>query len=203
MKAVHFGAGNIGRGFIGLLFIENGYEMTFIDVDEAKIDLLNTYHQYPVAVIGENETVIRAEGYRGIYARDAEAVTRAIAEADTVTTAVGKEALQFVAPLIARGLAQKLALSKTSCTPMRIMVVACENANDNTAYLKALIAPHLECEQWKEIEDLVSFPNCVVDRIVPNITKHAVDHPLAVSVEEYAQFVVDKTALKDAGSCVK
>src|SRR3989338_3026181 len=99
MKAVHFGAGNIGRGFIGLLFIENGYEMTFIDVDEAKIDLLNTYHQYPVAVIGENETVIRAEGYRGIYARDAEAVTRAIAEADTVTTAVGKEALQFVAPL--------------------------------------------------------------------------------------------------------
>ncbi|MCI9383732.1 MAG: mannitol-1-phosphate 5-dehydrogenase, partial [Lachnospiraceae bacterium] len=32
MKAVMYGGGNIGRGFIGMLFSESGYEVTFVDV---------------------------------------------------------------------------------------------------------------------------------------------------------------------------
>jgi mannitol-1-phosphate 5-dehydrogenase len=31
-KAVMYGAGNIGRGFIGKVFSEAGYEVVFIDV---------------------------------------------------------------------------------------------------------------------------------------------------------------------------
>ena len=40
-KVVHFGAGNIGRGFIGALFSLSGYHVTFVDIADEIIDRLN------------------------------------------------------------------------------------------------------------------------------------------------------------------
>jgi len=54
MRAVVFGAGNIGRGFLGLLLFEAGYEVTFIDVDEARIRLINERREYPVFVLSND-----------------------------------------------------------------------------------------------------------------------------------------------------
>ena len=54
MKAVHFGAGKIGRGFIADLLHETGYEITFIDVNEPLVQELNTYHNYYLYVIEED-----------------------------------------------------------------------------------------------------------------------------------------------------
>ena len=48
MKAVMYGGGNIGRGFIGLLFSQSGYDVTFIDVAEPVVDALNREKRYPV-----------------------------------------------------------------------------------------------------------------------------------------------------------
>ena len=40
-KAVQFGAGSIGRGFIGALLSQSGYQVVFADVAEAIIDKIN------------------------------------------------------------------------------------------------------------------------------------------------------------------
>ena len=54
MKAVHFGAGKIGRGFIADLIHETGYEITFVDVNEKLNDELNKYHNYYLYLIEDN-----------------------------------------------------------------------------------------------------------------------------------------------------
>jgi mannitol-1-phosphate 5-dehydrogenase len=46
MLAVHFGAGNIGRGFIGQMLFASGYEICFIDVNQHVIDDINSLKQY-------------------------------------------------------------------------------------------------------------------------------------------------------------
>ena len=37
-KAVHFGAGNIGRGFVACFLHEAGYQVVFADVVDALVD---------------------------------------------------------------------------------------------------------------------------------------------------------------------
>ena len=51
MKAVVYGGGNIGRGFLGQLLFESGYETVFIDVNCALIDKLNSDHSYPIKIV--------------------------------------------------------------------------------------------------------------------------------------------------------
>ena len=40
--ALHFGAGNIGRGFITPILQENGYEVALVDVDSDLVNKLNS-----------------------------------------------------------------------------------------------------------------------------------------------------------------
>ena len=55
MNAVIFGAGNIGRGFIGALFSQAGLNVTFIDVAKHVVERMNADHQYPLHIVGGKE----------------------------------------------------------------------------------------------------------------------------------------------------
>lgn len=40
-RAIHFGAGKIGRGFIGALLSQAGYEVCFAEADSQLVDEIN------------------------------------------------------------------------------------------------------------------------------------------------------------------
>lgn len=108
MLAVHFGAGNIGRGFIGSLLSNSGYEVCFVDVNAEIVDLLNEKKQYRVVLADETNEEITVQNVRAVNSiSDAEQVIDEIAKADLVTTAVGPHILSKVSSLLTKGLPKK------------------------------------------------------------------------------------------------
>lgn len=189
MKSLVFGAGNIGRGFLGLMLADSGYDVTFVDIDETRVATINRERMYPVYLVtemGDDERVV--SNVSAVSARNAEGLTREIVDTDVILTAVGKKALTAVAPSLAYGILERIRLRPRD--EINVMVIACENVHDNTSYLKTEIMRHIPHEQQSTVKDVVSFPNCMIDRIVPNVAVATVS-PLAVWVEEYSRLAVD------------
>jgi len=191
MKAVHFGAGNIGRGFVGLLLHEAGYEVVFADVNAELIDALAAADSYSVHEVGEQSKTTVVDGFRAINsATDEAALVAEIASADIVTTAVGPRILRFVAPVIAAGLA-----ARADDAP-RLAVMACENAIGATDLLAAELFDGLPDDETRDaLAAKAIFANTAVDRIVP---AQAPDAGIDVTVEAFYEWVVDRSPFAGA-----
>ncbi|WP_368497298.1 mannitol-1-phosphate 5-dehydrogenase [Herbiconiux sp. A18JL235] len=190
MKAVHFGAGNIGRGFVGLILHDAGYEIVFADVNAELIDALAASESYRVHAVGENSSTRTVTGYRALNSgTDTDAVVAEIATADVVTTAVGPTILKFVAPVIAEALGRR----SPDLAPLTVM--ACENAINATDLLRAEVVGRLEGGDGAPELARVVFANTAVDRIVPN---QAPDAGLDVTVEDFFEWAIEVGPFGDA-----
>lgn len=188
MKAVHFGAGNIGRGFIGMILSRAGYEVTFIDVDAALIDELNEKQAYTVILADESEQKETVSNVKGINSMTdkAEAVA-AVRDADIITTAVGASILPIISGVLAEGLS-----ARVEAGTVPVNVIACENMIGGSQALKDHVLAKVDASLAKKISAQVGFPNAAVDRIVPNQTQA---ERLTVSVEPYFEWVVDQSMM--------
>jgi len=109
MKAVMYGGGNIGRGFIGALLSNSGYEVQFVDVVDDVINTLNKEHTYPIRIIkGDSFEDIDVKNVSAVDGKDPVAVAEAIAGAEIMATAVGVNVLKFIIPNIVAGLPNTL-----------------------------------------------------------------------------------------------
>ncbi|EMH4931211.1 MULTISPECIES: mannitol-1-phosphate 5-dehydrogenase [Serratia] len=188
MKALHFGAGNIGRGFIGKLLADAGVEVTFADVNQTVLDLLTSRKSYSVHVVGEQERVERVNNVSAVNS-GSEAAAALIAEADLVTTAVGPQILAKIAGTIAKGLV--LRHQQGNVQPLNI--IACENMVRGTSQLKQHVFAALPQDEQAWVEQHVGFVDSAVDRIVPPADS---SDPLEVTVETFSEWIVDQTQFK-------
>ncbi|RDW90957.1 putative mannitol-1-phosphate 5-dehydrogenase [Coleophoma crateriformis] len=191
-KAVHFGAGNIGRGFVAEFLHKSGYEVVFADVMDSIIDQLQENKSYKVIQVGaEGTSESTITNYRAINSKTHEAdVINEITTADIVTCSVGPNILKFIAPVIAKGIDAR----SNDATPLA--VIACENAIGATDTLANHIKDpkHTAEERLADHHERARYANSAIDRIVPAQEPGA---GLDVKLEKFYEWVVDRTPFQD------
>ena len=131
-KALHFGAGNIGRGFIGKIISEAGYEVVFADVNDKVIDQLNIDHEYEVEVVGAHAEIQTVKNVSGIMSSDIAKVREAGEEVSLITMAVGPNVLK----IIAKSIADIIKDRNSKGIKESLNIIACENMVKGTTFLK-------------------------------------------------------------------
>lgn len=193
LKAIHFGGGNIGRGFVAEFLHNSGFEVVFVDVVDSLIESLQKASSYEVTEIGpEGEKKFTIDNYRAINSKTHEQqVIEEIATADTVTCAVGPNILKFIAPVIAKGIDAREAEKP-------LAVIACENAIGATDTLRGFIEDKLADKS--NLESKAVFANSAIDRIVPEQPK---DSGLNVLIEKFYEWCVEEKPFKGSPPPIK
>ena len=190
MKALHFGAGNIGRGFIGLNLVKSGYDVTFVDNNQSLIEEINQRKTSQVDFVGDNHYSEVVSNVAAINIADEAGVIMLISQADIITTAIGPNILPFITVVIAKGLKQRF-----TSTNKTINVIACENMAQGSTMLKGYIMSHLDVVSRERVAEMTGFPDAAVDRIVPLQSNTDM---LTVKTEPYQEWDINRTQFKGA-----
>lgn len=191
-KLVLFGAGKIGRSFIGQLFSRGGYEVVFVDINKLVIDELNAKGFYKVLIKDVVETVILVEHVRGVYLSDEEVVVKEILNADFIAVSVGQKGLPETIALIARGLVERFNISKYSA----IDIIIAENLRDAANYMESELKKYLPHEY--PINELVGLVETSIGKMVPIMKKSDLQKdPLLIFAESYNTLILDKKAFRN------
>jgi mannitol-1-phosphate 5-dehydrogenase len=189
-SVIIFGAGNVGRGFLGQLFSESGYEVVFVDVDDGLVRALGKRGRYTIRLVDNDwQEEAPVAPVRALLAGDADAVAQAVAAASIAATAVGVRALPFVAPMLAAGIAQRAEAGIDA--PLNVVV--CENLKDAAATLRGMVEQRLPPALHPYLHSHIGFVDTVIGRMVPPLTPelHAAD-PTLILVEPYKVLPVDR-----------
>ena len=193
MKAVMYGGGNIGRGFIGTLFSASGFETVFIDVVDAVVNTLNAEHKYPVRILSnDGHKDIEVTNVSAVDGKNADLVAETIASADIMATAVGVNVLKFIVPNIAEGIRRRM---NRNGGPLDIII--CENLMDANKVIEGMLKALLSEEEQAWFDKNIGLVEASIGRMVPVQTEEMKDgNPMRVCVEGYGYLPVDKAAFK-------
>jgi len=192
-KVLHFGAGNIGRGFFGQLYFESGWEIVFADVVTAVIEKLNTDRAYPLWIVGDRDERLTIGNCSGIHLADAARVVETGVSADLISTAVGANNLKKLVPLLRDIIVEKFARNPGAT----LDIVIGENLLDSSTLLASWLNEALPEAFRPVLREKVGLVETVLSRMVP-VVPDAIrtEHPLLAMVEPYKTLPVAKTAFR-------
>ncbi len=181
-KIIVFGAGATGRGHVGLLAWQAGFEMIFVDKKPELVDSLRRAGRYTVRLYGERPQEISVSGYRVYHAEERVAIADEIRDAALVLTAVFDQNLADVAITVAAGISACVRAGRK--TPLNC--IACENMMDSSTALGNHVRSHLAGSDLAWCERYAGFPDCMISRVVPRPEPD----PLVIVAEDYNEWTV-------------
>lgn len=190
MKALHFGAGNIGRGFIGRTLSASGFNVVFSDVNQDIVDAINQNKEYSVKIVGTNQDdkIINVKKVSAINSYNPN-IIKIISSFDLITTSAGPSSLDKIAVVIMQGI--KLKIRNKSIKPLNI--IACENKIKASSFLKQEVLKILPIKYHDYLNKYIGFIDCSIDTIIP-FFKHR--NILFLIAEDFKEWIVNATQFK-------
>lgn len=193
MRVLHFGAGNIGRGFLGRVFSESGFDLIFSDINQKVIDAINLHKAYNIHLIGESRNkIININKVKAISINNPRIIS-IVSSVDLITTAVTPIILDNIAVIIAQGIILKI--KEKSLKPMNI--IACENKIKASSYLKKAVLENLPIKYYDYLNEYIGFVDCTIDTIIPlcpsDIDKN---NKLSLIAEDFHEWIVNINQFK-------
>jgi mannitol-1-phosphate 5-dehydrogenase len=186
-KVVVFGAGATGRGHVGLLCWQAGYEMVYVDRSRDLVATLSRADGYTVHLYGEGHLSVVVSGCRYLHSGERKQVAEEVVDADLVLTAVFDQNLPDVAVTLAEAMELRRQLGKQEA----LNCVACENMMDSSSTLGRYVRDHLSADGCDYLDAYVGFPDSMISRVVPR----PVD-PLEITAEDYNEWTARREAFK-------
>jgi mannitol-1-phosphate 5-dehydrogenase len=192
-KLVLFGAGKIGRSFIGQVFSRSGFEVVFVDINREVIDKLNEHESYKVVIKNkEKDETILVSNVRGIHLCDEEKVITELADATVAALSVGQQGLPFTFPLIAKS----LVLRKQLHGECPLDIIIAENLRNADLYISENLIRLLP-EDYP-FDKLTGLVETSIGKMVPIMSQKDLDEdPLQVFAEPYNSLIVAKNGFKN------
>ena len=211
-RAVQFGAGNIGRGFMAQLFYEAGYHTVFIESNRELVELLNNRKKYTLRLLDaytRKENDLTIDNFSAVSSEDTKAVSEAVVEADIIGTAVGVKNLKAIGALLAEGVLKRKAAGGSP-----VDIYLCENMLEAAKMLKTSVYDYLRgClrKNTKADEDTIiwaekniGFVGTSVARMVPSAgSVNLKNNPLTVAADSYHKLPCDREGMRAAFPPIK
>jgi len=192
-KVVQFGAGNIGRGFLGQLFSESGYETVFVEVKEEIVSLLNKQGYYKLKIVGDNPQDLVIKNIRAVNGKDKDKIAQEIRSADLIASAVGAKNISSVAFLIAGGIIER---AKNNIEEP-INLIICENLARASKVFRDCLFKKIEKKYYCYVNSHLGLVESVISRMVPVIPPQIRESdPTFIMAESYNILPVDKRGFK-------
>jgi len=191
-KLVLFGAGKIGRSFIGQLFSLGGYEVAFIDINKQVIDELNRKGNYKVIIKSNKEEILNINNVRGVYADDNQNVVYEVATAGIIAVSVGSDGLESIFPLLAKGLLKRYEIDSNYA----LDIIIAENMRNAEIYFHLHLKKLLP--KIYPLDKLVGLIETSIGKMVPIMQKKDTqENILQIFAEPYNTLILNKKGFRN------
>jgi mannitol-1-phosphate 5-dehydrogenase len=191
-KIVIFGAGRIGRSFIGQVFSRGGFEVVFTDVNQNLIDQINLQKCYHIIIKGEKDEILSIKNIRGIHFEDSARLLDEISSTTVTAVSVGQAALPSVLPILANCLQNR----RKSINPQPLDIILAENMRDASGYVRTGLL-HLLGKDFP-VDSMCGLIETSIGKMVPFMTREDLEQdPLQIFAEPYNTLILDKKGFRN------